>query len=423
MKAIQTGCEKFTLYDLRWSSMPNFIENFGLDFLFEEEEIAMGFMAYLTQEGTAINGYYGCPTLFDSMGAIDLFVKTRKMEDGNLAIADLDTHCCGTNVWEMRNTGISITPKDALPMERVYLFLNKDGEGMVPIHLTNADVLPSFLNGDVVKMQMCALPLQINYFSDEEEYAASIPKDKNGEKWLVGEGALLPIDFLVNHCVEKAGGDSSVETDDRVMFRAEVKELYHGLFQMGEEKEYPFINCIADTQFGELCFAHTIQQIPEEQRDHIRIGATISGVCILSGDVAIFEYEKGFVKDFEHDLRLLRQTIVHGEAERMRPVLRENAVYTSEASGKTYEGKDEIIKRLDVVRNNQIIGGHKCFAYPATIEQAPEETKYSVGTRCIVIAYDDEERYDAIAFLDVDEEGFITEIHISEDGCYRFALD
>lgn len=42
--------------------MPNYIENFGLDFLLEKDETTMGFMSYLAQNGKPIVGYYNCPT-------------------------------------------------------------------------------------------------------------------------------------------------------------------------------------------------------------------------------------------------------------------------------------------------------------------------------------------------------------------------
>ena len=63
--------------------MPNFIKNLGLDFFFETEETTMNFIGYLTQNGKAIKGYYDCPTLFNPMGDIDFFVKTKKTRTVN----------------------------------------------------------------------------------------------------------------------------------------------------------------------------------------------------------------------------------------------------------------------------------------------------------------------------------------------------
>ena len=75
---------------------------------------------------------------------------------------------------------------------------------------------------------------------------------------------------------------------------------------IGDHADTPFIRCVVDTHFGELEFIHTLDQVPEEMRENIRVGSVVSGTCILSADVALHEYENGIVKDHEHNLRALR---------------------------------------------------------------------------------------------------------------------
>ncbi len=404
--------------------MPNFIENLGLDFIFDNEETMMNFMGYLVEKGKAITGYYDCPTFFNPMGSIDLFPKTKKKEDGQLEVVGLDTHCCGLNIWEMRNTGIDITPKDSLPTERVFMFKsNDDGSGLIPINLINADILPSFLEDDVVKMQMCAFPLEINYYADGDDYAKDQPESEDGKHWLLSDGSLLPAKFLANHSIKdnEDNEEKEYENDDYVLFKGVVKQLFHGVFEMEGHKERTFIRCIIDTNYGELIFAHTIDQVVPEQQDNIKVGSVISGVCVLSGDVAIREYDNGFVKDFDNDFRLLRQVILKGEAERLRPVLCEDAVYISDANKKSYVGANEIIERFNYIAKER---DYECFATPATIVQVDsDDLEYPVGTRCILISYNTEEEVSAIVFLDVAETGDIKKIHISEDSRYHFVAD
>lgn len=402
--------------------MPNFIENVGLDFLWDEEESRMGFVGYLTQNGKGITGYYGYPSLFNDMGSIDIFVKTTMNDEGKLEVVGIDTHCCGSDIWEMRNTGIDITPKDSLPTERVFMFKSNSGDsGFIPIHLINADVLPSFLEDDVVKMQMCAFPLDMNYYVDEDDYAQHQPETKDGKRWLLADGAFIPAAFLNNHSAGNSDKDTDYSTDAHVLFRGTVKDVWHGTLKIDGEKINTFIRCVIDTQYGELQFAHTIDQIEPEQRENIKAGAVVWGVCVLSGDVAIMEYENGIVKDFENNFRLLRHTIVKGQAERMRPVLCEDAVYVSDASGKTYEGIDNIVERLNYVHSEQ---SDKVFATPATITKVDgEDLEYPVGTRCLLISYKMEEDCSAIAFIDVTESGYIKRIFITTDGRYHFKAD
>lgn len=403
--------------------MPNFIENLGLGFIWDEEETTRNFFGHLIQNGKVINGYYGWPNLFNSMGDIDFYVKTKKNDDGNLEVVSLDTHCCGRNVWELRNTGMDITPKDSLPTERVFMFKNHaDGSGMLPIHIINADILPSFLEDDVVKMQMCAFPLDIYYYADEDDYANDQPESKNGKHWLLADGALMPISFLHNHQVRDENDDIDYSTDDHVLFKGTVKRLEDGIFEIDEDKQVrAYTRCVIDTPYGELQFAHTIDQVDKEQRDNIKVGSIVFGICVLSGDVAIYEYDQGIVKDFDHNFNLLRQVIVKGQAERMRSVLCEDAIYISDASEETYEGIDEIVGRFNYVHEER---NDKTFATPATIISVDsEELECPVGTRCLLISHVTEDDYRSIAFLDVNEEGNIKRIHITTDSRYHFKAD
>lgn len=404
--------------------MPNFIENLGLGFIYDEEETTTNFFGHLIQNGKAITGYYGCPNLFNSKGDIDFFVKTRMNDGGNLEVYGLDTHCCGRNVWDLRNTGMDLTPKDSLPTERLFMFKNHaDGSGMLPIHIINADVLPSFLEDDIVSMQMCAFPLDINYYADEDDYAEHQPKTADGKQWLISDGSLMAISFLHNHQIHEEN-DTEVDysTDDHVLFRGTVKRLANGVLEMHEgEKINTYIRCVIDTPYGELHFAHTIEQVEESQRDNLKVGAVVFGTCVLSGDVAIREYDQGIIKDFEHNFKLLRQVLVKGQAERMRSVLCEDTVYVSDASKKSYEGIDDIINRLNYVHEEQ---SEKTFATPATIVSVDsEELEYPVDTRCLLISYGTEDDYSAIAFLDVDEKGNIKRIYITTDNRYHFRAD
>ena len=48
-------------------------------------------------------------------------------------------------------------------------------------------------------MQVVALPLEINYYANEDEYAEAQPSDENGKKWLMATGSMAAISFLYNH--------------------------------------------------------------------------------------------------------------------------------------------------------------------------------------------------------------------------------
>lgn len=402
--------------------MANMLENYGLGFLTESEDTLLGFLAYIGQEGRAIAGYYGCPYLTHSVGNVEVWLRTEKTPDGEYTVTGFDTHCGGPCVWEMIHTGIDITPKSEEKLSRTIMFRKENtAGGMLPISLINADVLPSLLKDDKITAQMVALPLTINYYEDEDAYAEAQPEDEHGKKWMIANGALIPLEFLYNHTPGRYESQKEYVSDCYVQFRAEVKALYHGSISLNGESHRTFIRCFAETEYGALEFDHSIDQVPQEQRNKIKEGAIISGTCILSGDVAIKEYENGRLCDPDHNLQLLRYTFVKGEPERLRAVLTEDAVYETDAGKKRYFGPDEIIDRFSYVLENR---SAEHVAHLATIVQAEgEDMEFPVGTRCIALASGEGEPYDSVAFLALNEEGKISKIRVSNDCRYRFEID
>ncbi len=401
--------------------MATMFENFGLDVFTEEEESLRGLIGMVIKEGKAVASYYGTPYFFKSMGNAEFWVSIKKGADDALHVADIDTHCGNRCVWDVIHTGIDITPKTEATHRHVGMFNNDTGRCLLPIDIITADVLPSFMAGDKMKLQIIALPLDIAYYPDEEAYADAQQADSKGEKWLVANGSLLAVNFLYNHNPDRYEKDKEYESDRYVHFTATVKKLYVGTFGMGEEKHNTFIRCIADTRFGELEFDHALSQVPEELRCNIKEGAVISGTCVLAGDAAIYQYDRGIVKDFDHNLKLLRYSFTKGEPQRLRSVLADDVIYETDTSGKSYCGADSIIERFEYIHEHR---EREYFTHFATIVSVDDPSLvYPVGTRCIVLAAEREDDYESIAFLEVNDEGMITKIKISTDGRYHFAID
>lgn len=232
----------------------------------------------------------------------------------------------------------------------------------------------------------------------------------------------MPLSFLANHNPDTYEEGKEYSSDMHVNFSAEVQSLYHGTFKIGD-KDNAYIRCFVETPFGKLELAHTLDQVPEEQRENIRIGAIVSGVCIISGDVAINEYEQGAIKDLEHDLRLLRYVMQEGKAEKLTGVLSEKTVYSSEASNMTFIGVKGIIDRMNYVHENQS-KDELYHAFLGTVTTRDSENlSYPVGTRCIILAAGEEDHYVSIVFLNVNDEGIIDKIEVSTDPRYHFKTD
>ncbi len=399
--------------------MSNFSENFGLDVLMEDDEIIKRLLNYILSTGKPISNYYACPYIYSSMGKPEYFASFKPEADKTLKLCEFDSHCTGNCIWNMVHTGLELSPKDPPRLNRVICMSRPDGEGMIPVELITADVYPSFLEGDEYKIQVIGLPLDISYYADEEAYSQALPKDDEGQQWGIANGSLIAANLLRNHDPERQG-DYDPETDKYVLFTATVKRVIWGIVKYGEEEEKTFLRCFVDTLYGELEFEHTLDQVDKEQWDNIREGAIVSGTCVISGDLAIDEYEKGIIRDHEHDLRLLRYTFEKGEEERLKTVLCDDTVYTSEQSGKELIGSDAILKHIRYVTDNR--NGDLATAM-ATITEAEDGMEYTPGTRCFLLAYGKDKNFEAIVFIDVDENGMISRIKISTDSRYHFIID
>ena len=404
----------------------NMIECLGLDFLTEDEETFGNFLGAVCAEGKAILGYYGIPYLNREYGWAQFIARTElNEEEQRLEFRGLDTHISGVTVWDALLSEINLQPKDADPLSRrVVVKRASDGGGMAVVNLVNADVLPSFMENDRVKMQMVAFPEEIHYYPDEDAYAADQPESENGKKWLLADGSMIASGILSNHSPDNPDKDKDHYSDNFMLIRGTVKKIRSGIVKFEEEGFPSFISTIINTEHGDLEVAHTIDQVAEAERENLKVGATVWGVFILSGDVAIHEYTEGIVRDETHNLALLRYTLQKGEPKRMLGVLKKESVYVSEASGKEWTGPKEIIERLQFVRDSN--PDKKYYAHLATITLVDDgETvlPYGVGQRCVILTEEEENNYVSIAFLDMDEEGYVTKLTISVNGRYHFKVD
>lgn len=405
--------------------MANFMEHLGLDFLVETEDQVRGLWGYIAQEGKAITGYYGYPYLNQHFGDAQLILRTiRNDEEKRIEVVGMDTHSSGNCVWEVYLSDMNITRKDADIMERRCVVKRKsDGGGMAVVNIVNADVLPSFDEGTELKLQMIAFPAFIEYFKDEDEYADAQPESLSGKKLLLSDGTMMPTGLMRNRDPESDEFESNENLDDLMLIRGTVKKLYHGVFALGDEKHNAYLRCIIGTEHGDLEIVHTIDEVKEEQRDNIRVGATVNGVFTLSGDAAIYEYDQGIVLDEPNDLLILRSTFAGADAERIRYVFAEDAVYLAEYNGTTYSGRDAIIDRLKFVAKE---ANDKYFAHLATItsvDDGDEALPYKAGTRCIVLASGEENNYESIAFVEINDDGRISKLVTSSNSRYHFRVD
>ena len=419
--------------------MAQCFENFNLGFLGEDEENYVVLMAGVSIEGAKIVGYYGLPYYNRHFGQVQMVVKTEPFED-ELAIeeiekvenkkinrattfAGLDTHASGNAIWDVVMDGFNIDREDRCLLDKRVVVKRPDGQGVAVVNLINADVLPSFLEGDKIKIQMIALPMLIEYYEDEESYANSQQKNEKGECFCLGEGVVLSSGFFRNRNPDSDEYLTDDRLDDITIIRGTVRGLYHGVFELNGEKHNAFIRCRIDTEFGPLDILHTADQVKEEQIKNLKVGATVVAYAVLSGDVAIYEYDKGVVRDEEHNLAALRYMFAKNDPERIRSILREDATYRAEYNNMEFVGRDAIIERLKLVQKNNKKSVHVDFGRIVSVDEGEKEVDYGVGKRCLLIMQEGDGGYYSVVFIDMDEDGYVSRLVTSTNGRYHFAVD
>lgn len=391
--------------------MPVFLKNLGLDVFTENEDSYRGLIAHTLASGKTITGYYGMPYANHHLGWAQMIARVNRTEDGTFHFTGLDTHCAGICYWDVRIVSVMEDKDNPDPLSKVLMVRGLDGMGIAGVHVVNADVLPSFASDEVIHLQMIAFPVEVGYYANEDAYAETVPPTKHGKKLLLAENALFP-----NGLFSKA---NEMPTKSLTQIHGKVKELFCGTVTLGEETYHPFLDCIVETQFGDIEILHRLEDVEESQREHLKVGATVNCLCYLSGDAALDQYEQGIVLDHEHHLKLLAYSFSTGDPERLRSVLADSFIYHSEASDKHLESVDEFIDFVKYIQR-EAKPCHPCYA---TITKAPEQDAYPVGTRCLALSYGASDDFASIAFIDLNEENKIQRIYLSKDGRYRFKID
>lgn len=404
----------------------NMIECFGLESLTEKEESGIALLNAVCSEGKAIVGYYGHPYFNREYGWAQFIVRTELNEkEKRIEITGLDTHLSGITTWDVLLSGMDLQPKDADCLSRrVVVKRVSDGGGLAIVNLVNADVLPSFLENDQLHIQMVGFPEEIHYSKNEEEYAAAQPETEDKKKFLLADGTIFPSGLFQNHALDNPDKDKDHYSDNLMLIRGTVKEISPGRVVLGGKEFTPFLCAVINTEFGDLEIVHTLAQVNEPEQDNIRVGATVWGVFVLSGDAAIDDYAEGIVLDEEHNLALLRYTLQTGNPRRLKNVLTEDAVYVSEASRQAWNGRDAIMDRLQYVRDAN--PDMECFAYLATvtsIDDGEEPLPYGAGKRCVTLSEGKQDIYNAIVFIDQDDSHHITRLTVSRNARYHFQID
>ena len=404
--------------------MASFFDNLGLRILIDTDDDMSKMVRRIMDDGVIIPAYgYGYYVNL-SLGDVQLIARCIiNHENENIEIVGIDTHCKGECTWRIRVSSIGeITSNDSDMLKRVVALSNNNAAGeLIVSHIVNANALPSYLPDDEISLQMVAFAKSLHYYSDEDAYAEAQETALDGKKWLLSEASIIPSGFLQNHDPMRDKSEMDFSTDDIVALSGTVTDLKHGVTEIDGREKNCFIRCFIDTLYGSLEILHTLHQIDEKERINIRIGAVVTGFCVLSGNVAISKYENGAIFDEEHNLRLLRSVFVSGDIKHAEYAFDVNATLFFRLSSFLREGRDEIIRYLHNMCTKTHGGYNAQLATIISNDENPSP-EYEIDRRCLLLAKGDNE-FDSIFFIDTNEKGKIKTIALDAAGRYQFTLD
>lgn len=416
-------CSQFTLHGLGGAIMAVELRAIDLDEVFEDENLLFGWVGHSAQEGRVFAGYSGNMYSHTEYGNAEIYSCLLVNEDEKrIELERFDIQVSGPCVWKVRFSDMSLKNETPYNMVRLSAVKNTESGGFTIMQLINADVLPSFLEDDEIEAQVVAYAIDVNYYADEDAFADTIPEcegmkfeEFNGHKLLPAMGSVFPNGFMHGHLVKEDGScEQDDSADELVAITGVVKSAYVKSVQLNDETIAKFIVTRIDTQFGELDIVHSRPMISDEEASMIKEGAIVQAVAILSGDVAINEYENGFVKDHKNDLAALRYALIKGNASRLKLIMTDDVVYESVNSDSDINGKECVIERLDYIHANT---KSEYFGYLATLEND------NPGERVIILAENEEDNLTSIVRIDVNEDGLITKIKVSNDSNIKFKID
>ena len=372
--------------------MAEFFRNLGLEFVEDDKDSYLGMCNTVIQKGKPIHSYYGDSYLHLKWGDAEFYSNIDDKE-GTLQFEGMNTHMSGNEIWELESTGIDITPNNFSKHEKIIMFRKTNKKGFIPIDIVTSDLIPCLLEGEKVRLQIAGFPIDIHYYSSEDEYIENQPENEYGKKFLIGDGGLFPLPFLVNHQVKGLDDNAYKKqnetlSDDITFFKGVVEGVYHGFIRtetMEKPGERAFIRCVINTEFGKLELAHTLEQVDEKERINIRAGSVVYGTCVLSGDANI-NVNENMVKSYDANLSLIRDALELGNSKRLRPFLTNGSIYSTVNAKEPFIGGDAIVERMELV--DRI--GTKCKTkYVVITSSLNEKYKCYTQKKAIALLYDD----------------------------------
>ncbi len=361
-------------------------ENFGLMDLVARPEDAFRLASLAMAEGQRIRGYRGD---YFRCYVGDATVVVRAMPDpdsGEDQLLGMDTHAASPCLWNV-TVERDVTAPDADPLSRQVLVRGETGKDTAVVSLVCADVLPALKSGTPLRMSVVGFPLRVVYSDD--------------------------------------GCEPVVEAqEDTVLLQGQVTDVAVGETYFGMEPLTRFIRTVVATPLGPVELCHLAEMVPEEQKDLVRVGATVSAFCVLSGDVAVGDYAAGILYGEKPDLTCLREAFLAEDAGRLRPILHSQCQCRMEHMDLAVQGAEETIAALQGMMDAVGSSGVDVDFGRITGVDDGEDGARLAGRGCLLLgdtAYPG--YYALLCLIETDSVGRIRQVTVTNDQRYEFEQD
>lgn len=359
-------------------------ECFGLTDLVARPEDAFRLASLAMTGGQRVRGYRGDYYRY-FLGDAQVVVRTMGDPDtGEEQLLGMDVQHAEGQPWNCRVIK-DVTPAGADPLSRRVLVAAEGTEDTAVVEVTCADVLPDWEPGRRLHLRVSAYPLRLHY--DDEPCRPVVEAQ-----------------------------------EETVLLQGVVKDVRVGETYMGLEPMTRFISVTVSTSMGDVELCHIAEMVSEEQKDFVRVGATVSALCQLSGDAAVGEYAGGVVFGEDQDLVLLRSFFLYGDAQRLRSVMHSECRYVNDYAGVTREGADQVIALLRDMETDMAGKWAVSYGRISSVEQTgANPPACGPGKRCLLLAPADRpEQYAALCLVETDSLGRIRSLCLSRDPRYNF---
>lgn len=372
----------------------------------------------------ALRGYSGSLSFNKKIGDCEFWANIIKENNSNNVDA-FNIHAINNIVWDVYYYDIDLNNIDDKTVFKA-MFANNEGYGFIPINIINYDMIPSLLKCDKVTLQISATPFLISYYKNTKEYNKWFKEEKCPSPQI---GKLFPIHFMNNHNINnKKRTDKTVQSDLYVTFSGKVKRIEerNSIFN-GKKKT--FINSIIDTNYGELELSHTINQVKKEQRELIKKGSIVSGVCVLTGDAAIDDYDLGAIYDDYNLLKCYRHYCLTGDNTKTKYLFSDDVVYKSVLGKHNVVGKDNVKNHIENIHKLLVENNKNTYVYLGKVleslrtDEGREPFPIEKGMDCLIIAYYEPFLFDSILLIETNDNHEITKIYLDDARKYKFSIN